>query len=397
MSANAPPSPYEQIDLGTLHGGSSWPRAINSAGDVVGESDGHAFLWHNRTMIDLGTLGGSRSEARDLNNAGEVTGWSTTASGETHAFIWQGGVMQDLGPFQNVGATVFDYNGTSPYRTPQYGPVINEAGEVAWTAPVAQNVTHAFLFRGGVVTDLGTLAGGSSSAWAINNHGDVAGLSDGPDPSGRDTRTNLSHLVVWSGDGVRDLAFVGAPPFGPQVTGFDDSGEIAVIADLRPDLNGSGFIEAPFSPHALLWAGGQLHALTSTSFEKAEAVAMTENGFIVGTNCSCESDGSSQPFVWSAGVETPLTSIGGGNFQRLEAVNAAGTAVGWYTYRYQDEPGALFHATVWTNGTATDLDADTSANESSQARAINSRGDVVGFTGPWFRQRATLWRRHGGN
>ena len=55
----------------------------------------HAVLWTKEGGIqDLGTLpGDNMSEATGINNCGQIVGVSYPSS---HAFIWQGGVMTDL-------------------------------------------------------------------------------------------------------------------------------------------------------------------------------------------------------------------------------------------------------------------------------------------------------------
>jgi len=47
-------------------------------------------------MTDLGTLGGGNSFARDVNSFGQVVGSSQTIGGESHATIWNGGTPIDL-------------------------------------------------------------------------------------------------------------------------------------------------------------------------------------------------------------------------------------------------------------------------------------------------------------
>src|SRR5256714_3652255 len=62
--------------------------------------------------IDLGTLGGNSTTPRALNNAGQVVGMSVAADGEAHPFVWEGGTMRELpllpgtqpgSPFPDIG------------------------------------------------------------------------------------------------------------------------------------------------------------------------------------------------------------------------------------------------------------------------------------------------------
>ncbi|HEY5730708.1 MAG TPA: hypothetical protein VIS72_11690, partial [Anaerolineales bacterium] len=49
------------------------------------------------SIVDLGILGGDSSRAQDINERGQIVGESTNPSGDTHAFLWKNGVMIDLG------------------------------------------------------------------------------------------------------------------------------------------------------------------------------------------------------------------------------------------------------------------------------------------------------------
>lgn len=146
--------------------------AINESGQAVGWSETntgarHAALWQAGGQArDLGTLGGKASAALGINEHSQVAGWSETKTGERHAFLWQGGTMRDLGTLGGRGSEAVGINDNGQIIGISF-PTI-----ATWGAPVGP--VHGFLWENGKMTDLGQVA---SAAWqiAINSRGQVAG------------------------------------------------------------------------------------------------------------------------------------------------------------------------------------------------------------------------------
>ncbi|HEX8200017.1 MAG TPA: PEP-CTERM sorting domain-containing protein [Isosphaeraceae bacterium] len=156
------------------------PRAINRAGQVVGEAffhpedDGyHAFLYSDGVKQDLGTLGGRVSQAAAINDRGMVVGWANLASdrpnydGPIHAFL-DDGRMRDLGPALGGGVSH------------AYG--INSAGDIVGDRSDSFYGPYtAFLLKDGQATDLNDLLP-AGSPWhlqvglAINDLGQILGV-----------------------------------------------------------------------------------------------------------------------------------------------------------------------------------------------------------------------------
>src|SRR3954466_1080065 len=77
-------------------------NGLNSAGQLTGYffngiTFGEAFVYDNAGLHDLGNLGGFFSQGRTLNNSGKVVGDSMEDSGQSHAVLYQGGAVLDLG------------------------------------------------------------------------------------------------------------------------------------------------------------------------------------------------------------------------------------------------------------------------------------------------------------
>ncbi|MGE3340220.1 MAG: hypothetical protein AB7N54_20675 [Alphaproteobacteria bacterium] len=185
---------------------------INSEGQVtgilsLGGFTDHGFFWSPSTgVVDVGTLGGQSSQMFAISKEGRVTGWAHDAQGMRRVASWtlKGGMI-DHGAFGGswsqgnhikgdviAGLSATPANlwrpvvafGTGAIQDlgtlggdSAWASVANSSGQVAGTSWRKYNVDrHAFRWEGGVMTDLGSL-GGHSDALAINEDGDVAGIS----------------------------------------------------------------------------------------------------------------------------------------------------------------------------------------------------------------------------
>jgi probable HAF family extracellular repeat protein len=219
-------------DLKTLGGSDAMAVLINEHGQIAGQSYTDStpnpvtglptldpFLWQDSAMLDLGTLGGAFGFPTALNNRGEIVGQSNLAGDLTfHPFLWTKSVgMQDLG-------TLGGDTGTTNW--------ISDAGEVVGKADLPSSVPQkhdAFLWKKGVMTDLGTLPGDScSNAYYVNSRGQVVGTSEDQELCSIFVG---QHAFLWEHGGpMIDLNTLVPPGSGLQLTyavAINDRGEIA--------------------------------------------------------------------------------------------------------------------------------------------------------------------------
>ncbi|HEU5450435.1 MAG TPA: hypothetical protein VFU76_00535 [Terriglobales bacterium] len=235
--------------LPALGGNNSYAAGANSGGQVVGwaETSYHdptcvspqvlqfkAVIWgpaHGQVQVLEPLAGDPDSAATAINDKGEVVGISGICENAVgglsaaHAVIWQNGRPTDLG---NLGGRA--------WNTPT---AINNQGEVVGFAPSAQGPIHAFLWTAsGGMQDLGTLPGDTRSyAWAVNDLGQIAGQSIGP---------NGSSAVVWDHGNIVDLNAVSGSSldllYGNDI---DDSSRIVGQAYDPGSGEAPAFVAAP--------------------------------------------------------------------------------------------------------------------------------------------------------
>lgn len=210
-------------------------------------------------------------------------------------------------------------------------------------------------------TDLGTLGGSTSQAFALNNSGQVVGLSD-------ITGNNYSHAVLFSGSGSNniDLDVVGINPTVGEARGINDPGQI--IGWAQP-LSG-GRVEAILYG---LSSKTNLGDLCDSSPTASAAQAINNSGTIIGFADDCYFTPQGCRFSGAGTNNISLGGLGGGLSGVAYAINASGQTVG---YCDRSDNG-LRHATLFNGVNNFDL-GTLSGTASSLAYGINNAGQIVG-------------------
>lgn len=257
-------------DLGTLGGATSAAYGINDLGEIVGVSETasgarHAFRWAEGTMTDLGALPGTTDcAALDVNDRGQAVGVCRESS-TPHPVLWSGGRVIDLDVQPEIGQAYgindrgeiigsrLGYGLLTLYRPGQDPTVvgssnvssefhiaeINDRGEIVGNG---HDGDHATLWRPDLVsgeyrsTDLGTLGGGHSFAYDLNERGEAVGESN---------TDSASHAFVWAKGAMTDLGTLGGT--NSVAFGVNDRGEA---------VGWSNTADGEF--HATLWSDGEV-------------------------------------------------------------------------------------------------------------------------------------------
>jgi probable HAF family extracellular repeat protein len=254
---------YFITNLGTLGGTESSAYAINDSDQVVGSSltmgdaASHSFLYSNGQMRDLSPLNSGNlltAGPTGINNSGEIVSGVIVGGVYVPAiFDSNTGKIRLIGSLG--GVTNFGFNGVATS--------INSAGHAVGYSYLDASNRHAFLYKNGVLSDIGSF-GGYSGALAINDQDVIAGFAS-------DQSNGTARAFVFSNGVMTELDPSGIP-LESYANGINNSGQVV----------GEFLTTSQDSFHAFLYSGGTFTDLGFAGSPETNASAINDQGQIVG-------------------------------------------------------------------------------------------------------------------
>jgi probable HAF family extracellular repeat protein len=316
---------------------------------------------HSRyKLIDMGTFGGpssqfSNPDSRVLNSRGTAAGYADTSVPDpnclgidcffVHAFMWRNGVRTDLGTLPEGGNSF-------ALGVSDRGLIVGQSTNGSIDPLTGAPEFDVVLWDNGQIMNLGTLGGTQGIANATNKHDQVVGgaLTATPDPFANSPQS-ACQVLVNNGNSCSGFPFAFNTLFAPATT----------------------------ETHAFLWQNGFMSDLGTLGGPDSNAWVINDHGQVAGWSyTSFVANPSSgvptvDPFLWSPedGKMTDLGSLGG-TFGAPFWLNNRGQVVGTSNLAGDQ----TWHPFLWDHGVLKDL--GTLGGNDGEAYFISESGDVVG-------------------
>jgi probable HAF family extracellular repeat protein len=293
-------------------------------------------------ITDLGTLGGTESSAFGLSEAAyaDAVGSAQRADGTTHAFLYTGTTLQDLGTLGGASSVATDSN---------------RSGAVVGHSLSSANNQKAFLYtKAGGMVSLRTLGGSASDATGISDAGEIVGSSQ--------TAGNAARRAFIYRNGVMTLLGETFGGTDSAATAITDYGDIAGWASTAGNA----------SKRAFQYIGG---VTTNLGTLGGDSVATGLNGIDV-VGYSVVASGARHAFIYSGGSMRDLGTLGGLNSEAT-GINDWSLVVGT-----SDVSTGGTHAFLYRDGTMTDLNSLLPSGSGwvlEAATAVNGSNEIVGY------------------
>lgn len=246
---------------------------------------GDALAANGWTLVDIGTLGGPGSYGSAINNNGVVVGCSDVMPNGVHAFVYRDGVMQDLG----TGADTQAGNSCAL--------AVNGSGAVAGRSATGELV----IWKSGTVTRLGI-------------QGDVGGMNDAGSVVGGYTAGGRTRAFLFRDGSLTDLGMLGGVETSSAAKAVNSRDEVAGMS------NGRAFV----------YTGGAMRDIGTLGGSTGGARGINDRGQVVGM--ASNEFGQPHPFIYDG----TMRALPGGGFSEAVAINErvqiVGTGEGRYGY-----------------------------------------------------------------
>jgi len=325
---------------------------------------------------DLGTLGGTVSVAEGISDRGWIVGSAYLAGDQSeHAYLWRDGVKTDLG-------TLGGPNSNEQWPVKDNRGLIAAVGETSNPDPLGENFCGfntgltclGFLWQDGQKTPLPTLGGNNGQALGVNNRGQVVGYAENniQDPNCVAPQVLDVRAVVW---GPKAGEIQQLPPLpGDTIsaaTGINDREQVVGVSGLCSDTTARGVLWQDGTVIDLGNLGGVLNTIPW---------AINAQGKVVGQS-DITGDATLHAFLWNNGDGMQdLGALPGDSASLAFGINANGRVVGGSCV---DATLSSCRAFLWQNGVMTDLNTLVKPGSTPLylffGNDINSRGEIAFF------------------
>ncbi|RMG68961.1 MAG: T9SS C-terminal target domain-containing protein [Calditrichaeota bacterium] len=306
--------------------------AVNIKGQVAGIDHGNldkACIWQDGVIFDIPNT--EFATTTDIDSNGAVCG-ILGSTGTDIAFLYKDGQLETIPPMVSAG-----FSGALG---------INDKSWITGAIDVQLNVRHVFLYRDGVLTDLGQF-GDFSKGMAINDRGWIVGFGEDPNDN------NNEKPFIYKGSVLQPLPLLPSATQGEAVD-INDSNMVC-------GLNTVGLSVAVY------WdSSGQVHPLPQLTGQiSSKAVAINNKGEIVGQTVFWPGF-VPRATLWKGGMALLLDDLIdpslGLNFKRAIAINDSGQIL----CTASNQEGTVYYlltpinSRYVVNSSADDSDADLS-------------------------------------
>jgi probable HAF family extracellular repeat protein len=307
-------------------------------------------------FIDLGTLGvGNQSYASAINNSGKIVGWSliNNYSQTPRATLWSGTTITDLG-------AIGDANILNVPRS-SVAIDINDLDQIVGYSDTANSKkTHATLWSGFTVNDLGTLGGNFSYAYSINNSGKIVGTSEVV------ANTFVRNAALWDSNGITNLSNLDNT--------LSEASAINNLGQIIGSTDNTDFINL----QAKILNGTSITSLTPINETNSYASSINDYGQIVGSSINFNNNNLiAHATLWDGATVINLGTLGGNfNSSAAIAINNIGMVVGYSSSNTGNLSSYVSHATLWNGTSAIDLNTLLDDKAIADGWILNNASDI---------------------